>query len=110
MNSRGQNWTWIPGAHGRAAGAALALAALLAAVALGTATAQAQTFVVFEAGGSVGQGTSAIGINTAGDVVGDYFEDYFDTGNVFHGFVRSTDGTITTFEAPAQARATVKGQ
>lgn len=41
-------------------------------------------------------GTSPTGIDTAGDIAGVYE----DTGLVNHGFVRATDGTITTFDIP----------
>ena len=41
-------------------------------------------------------GTIAVGIDTAGDVVGIYS----DTNSIFHGYVRAANGTITTFDAP----------
>lgn len=43
-----------------------------------------------------GNGTQAVSINTAGAIAGQYA----DTNGVFHGFLRSPDGTITTFDAP----------
>jgi len=41
-------------------------------------------------------GTTARSINAAGPVTGYYF----DASDVDHGFVRSADGTIATFDAP----------
>ena len=43
-----------------------------------------------------GPGTLPISINTAGDVAGAYT----DSNHVVHAFVRSANGTITTFDAP----------
>jgi hypothetical protein len=51
------------------------------------------------AGTGPGQGTfvsNADYLNEAGATVGWYI----DTSNVYHGFVRAADGTITTFDAP----------
>jgi hypothetical protein len=53
-----------------------------------------QTFTTFDPPGS--QGTSPASINPAGQIVGTYFDSNFAT----HGFVRATDGTITSFDAP----------
>ena len=55
------------------------------------------TFATFDApaaGTTLNQGTFPVGIDTAGDVAGMYF----DTKNAFHGFVRSAAGTITEFD------------
>jgi len=55
------------------------------------------TFATFDAPGAgttLNQGTFPVGIDTAGDVAGMYF----DTKNAFHGFVRSAAGTITEFD------------
>ena len=57
------------------------------------------------AGTSAGQGTEAIGINTAGEITGFYF----DSNSVAHGFVRSPDGRFTSFEAPGAGDKTVPG-
>ena len=51
--------------------------------------------------GYSGQGTFPQGINDLGEVSG-YF---VDTNSVFHGFVRSTFGSITTFDVPTTCTA-----
>jgi hypothetical protein len=64
-----------------------------------TASAQAQTITTFDvtgAGTLAGEGTKPGALNTSGVSAGYYI----DTGGVFHGFVRSAGGTITTFDAP----------
>lgn len=71
---------------------------------LGIIAQNADSHVVsFDAPGSgsgSGQGTGCFGctfnINQRGDVVGTYL----DSNNVFHGFLRSKDGTFTTLDAP----------
>ena len=45
------------------------------------------------------------GINPAGVIAGDYA----DASNVFHGFVRAKDGTITTIEVPAAGTGPFQG-
>ena len=58
----------------------------------------AQTITTFEALGSgtkSGEGALPYGINTAKDITG-YYED---SSAIYHGFVRSSGGTITGFEA-----------
>jgi hypothetical protein len=65
---------------------------------VGTA-AKAGTFTTFDApsaGTGVFQGTFALGINPAGTITGLYY----DANNVSHGFVRASDGAITTFDPP----------
>jgi hypothetical protein len=42
------------------------------------------------------EGTAGVGINTAGEIAGAYL----DADHVYHGFLRSASGGITTFEAP----------
>jgi hypothetical protein len=59
-----------------------------------------QTFTTFDPPGS--QGTSPVNINPAGQITGSYFDANFAT----HGFVRATDGTITSFDAPGAAFGT----
>ena len=77
----------------------------------------AGTTTTFEAPGSGtvdGEGTYGLAINTAGDVVGTYVAannvgTYVDASFVDHGFVRATDGTITTFEAPGAGSKSGQG-
>jgi hypothetical protein len=56
-------------------------------------------FDVTGAGSTPGstQGTYNSGINTAGATMGDYA----DSNDVFHGYVRASNGTITTFNVSA---------
>ncbi len=51
------------------------------------------------ADGRYGQGTVANSINDAGSIAGYYLDGH----NVFHGFVRAADATITTFDAKGAA-------
>src|SRR5271157_3965709 len=100
MNRRTQHRSWILGIHGRAAGAALALAIMLVPAVLATGSAQAQTFTTFDAPGAgtgAYEGTAPFSINTAGDIAGTYKDSV--AGHVAHGFVRAADGTITPFDA-----------
>src|ERR1022692_3668153 len=65
------------------------------------------TFTTIDAPGAgtgPNQGTYAFSINTAGAITGYYI----DTISVFHSFVRSPSGTLTTFDAPARAQAPIK--
>jgi hypothetical protein len=72
-------------------------ALVLFVLALGLATsAQEPTFTSFDVPASNGNGTIPIGLNSQGTVTGWYF----DASHVGHGFLRSADGTITTFDAP----------
>lgn len=48
------------------------------------------------AGTASGYGTFGLGINASGETVGYYI----DANGVFHGFIRSSGGTITTVDAP----------
>jgi hypothetical protein len=59
------------------------------------------TFTSFDcpgAGTGALQGTGGISINSAGTIAG--FCVLSGSGNVAHGFVRGTDGTVTLFDAP----------
>jgi hypothetical protein len=65
-------------------------------------------FDVPGAGTGSGQGTATqfgVSINPAGTISGTYT----DAGNVIHGFVRASDGTITTFDAPGAGTAASQG-
>jgi hypothetical protein len=57
------------------------------------------------AGTSAGLGTQGPGINPQGAVTGVFS----DSKNVMHGFLRTPDGRITTFEAPGAGDETVVG-
>ncbi len=59
-----------------------------------------QTFTTFDPPGS--QGTSPVSINPAGQITGNYFDANFTT----HGFLRASDGTLTSFDAPAASHGT----
>src|SRR5215472_7998407 len=52
------------------------------------------TFITIDVPGA--QETQAFGISKAGAITGEYL----DASNVYHGFVRASDGTITTFDVP----------
>ena len=85
--------------------AVLALS-LLALCTLGlslSASAQKSAFTKFDPPGSIE--TIPNSMNRSGAITGYYFD-----GNIFHGFVRSPDGTFTTFEfpgAPSTAAASI---
>jgi hypothetical protein len=92
----------------RAAALARGNAALMVCLALSTvglcrsATAGESTIITFNAPGagtSSGQGTFAYSINQQGTIAGFYL----DKSNVYHGFVRTQRGHITTFDAPGAA-------
>ena len=51
------------------------------------------------------EGTAGVGINTAGEIAGAYL----DADHVYHGFLRSASGGITTFEAPNAGSGTLQG-
>jgi hypothetical protein len=69
---------------------------VFAAAALAGAGVYAQTYTVFTVNGNP---TSAAAINTAGTVTGLYDEATVPNGPlVAHGYVRTSDGTITTFD------------
>lgn len=64
--------------------------------------------VIFDAPGAgtgPGQGTTPIGLDAQGVIVGWYV----DAGNVNHGFVRDPDGTIATFDAPGAGTGAGQG-
>ena len=81
---------------------ALALCLALCTLGLGsTASAQEPHIITFDAPGADTNpgdfnGTFASGINNGGAITGYYV----DTNNVYHGFLRSHEGSFTTFEAP----------
>ena len=75
-----------------AAGVLLALLAIAAQPAV-----WGQTFKTFDPPGS--QGTTPVSINPAGQITGSYTDANFAT----HGFVRTTDGTTTSFDPPGGA-------
>jgi hypothetical protein len=67
----------------------------------GFLSAPAGKFITFDAPGEGPQGVGCaadcpIGLNDWGAITGIYL----DANNVYHGFLRSPDGTVTTFEAP----------
>jgi hypothetical protein len=69
-----------------------------AAAALLGMGAYAQTYTVFTVNGNP---TAATAINSAGTVTGGYDESTVPDGPLIaHGFVRTSDGTITTFDPP----------
>jgi uncharacterized membrane protein len=66
--------------------------------------------IIFQVPGAVG-GTIAAGINNLGQIVGSYALNSPQYPNQFQnrGFVRDTDGTITTFDAPQLGSTTPNG-
>lgn len=70
---------------------------LFASLAIAVPAARSQTYTTFDPPDSLG--TAAAGINPAGQIVGSYS----DTIATNHGFLRDTDGTITTLDAPGAA-------
>ena len=63
------------------------------------------TFTAFDPLGSTAPfGTTAVGINPAGSIVGGYFD-----GITFHGFLRAADGTFTTVDPPGSAASSPGG-
>ena len=63
-------------------------------LALAASAQQRPRFITFDPSGS--QGTYPAAISDAGVITGDYY----DSNNVSHGFVRTPNGEITTFDAP----------
>ena len=59
--------------------------------------AHAATFTTFDPSGSTG--TFAYSINKRGSIAGDYH----DSSGIYHGFVRTADGTITSFDPSGSA-------
>src|ERR1700687_3774543 len=64
-------------------------------------TAWSATFVTFDVPGNLPTEPSAI--NASGDVTGQYV----DAGGNGHGFLRTSNGAITTFDAPGAIMATL---
>jgi hypothetical protein len=67
-------------------------------------------FAIFDdsqapAGTGAGQGTTPVGINDFGVIAGNYV----DGNNLNHGFVRTPEGKITTFDAPGASGGTYAG-
>jgi hypothetical protein len=63
---------------------------------------------MLRARGLVPQGTftaAVDGLNPAGAIAGDYL----DASNVFHGYVRASNGAITTFDAPGAGKGSGQG-
>ena len=76
----------------------LLVAGLIAVTPL-TAVSQGSTFTIIDvtgAGTGSMQATIALAIDAAGDVTGTYL----DSNRVAHGYVRTANGTISTFDAP----------
>jgi len=71
--------------------------AIVLALAGAASTGYAQTITTFDVPNSTA--TQAVGINSAGQVTGDYVT----ADHTGHGFLRETDGTIVTFDAPGAA-------
>src|SRR5215472_1155574 len=61
---------------------------------VGTNTTSAGTFVTFDVPGAIS--TDPNSINNSGAITGGYF----DAGGLIHSFLRTSDGTITPFDAP----------
>jgi len=77
------------------------LGALFACATLPTAF--GQTYTTFDPPGSVL--TAVLGINSLGDVTGYYG----DSSGLYHGFLRTANGTITTFDPPGSTGTTPYG-
>src|SRR6516225_9123817 len=60
----------------------------------GTNTTNAGTFVTFDVPGAISTGPNSI--NNSGAITGGYF----DARGLIHSFLRTSDGTITPFDAP----------
>jgi hypothetical protein len=63
----------------------------------------AQNITTFDVPGSTSTGGAAI--NPAGQITGSYLDANF----VTHGFLRKTDGTITSFDAPEAGSSSSEG-
>ena len=84
--------------------------ALFIMVAALTARAQAPHIISFDAPGADTtpgdfNGTYPTGINAGGEITGGYQ----DTKSVYHGFLRSSNGTFTTFDAPGAGTGPFQG-
>ena len=75
----------------------------IAAIALATLRAPAQTYTTIDSPGSTG--TYPIAINRAGAIAGTYA----DAGNVDHGFLRDASGAFTSFDAPGSIHTSAEG-
>jgi hypothetical protein len=81
---------------------------------LASGLAQAGPVIAFDAP-SAGQGTSAVNINDFGVAIGSFIDD----NKVFHGFMRTLNGVITTIDAagceffaqsgPTSMKANIRG-
>jgi predicted membrane protein len=83
----------------------LASAIVLASIVLLKGLLQAQAFTPFDvpgAGTGKNQGTLPVSINSAGMITGFYY----DANGLAHGFVRASDSTITSFDAPTSVKGT----
>jgi hypothetical protein len=72
-------------------------------------TGLAGTFTTFEApdaGTAALEGTGALAMNASGEITGVYSNQV----GVYHGFIRATNGTITTFDAGPVGAASSKSQ
>ena len=78
---------------------AMCLFAALAITLQPSAQGQITAFDAPGAGTGSGQGTIAFGIIAPGAIVGNYL----DASNVYHGFLRASNGTITTLTFRARA-------
>jgi hypothetical protein len=85
----------------KAAATRLTLGALFASAMLPAAV--AQTYTTFDPPGSIL--TVPESINNLGDVTGYYA----DSSNVYHGFLRTANGTITTFNPPGSTETIAYG-
>ena len=74
---------------------------LFAALAIAAPAARSQTFTTIDPPGSLA--TVPNSINPASQIVGAYSDAIF----VNNGFLRDTDGAITTFNAPGSAYGTI---
>jgi hypothetical protein len=63
------------------------------------------TFDIRGAGKNQGQGTWPMGVNSAGVITGYYV----DSGNVSHGFLRTSDGKISKFNVPEAGKGPNQG-
>lgn len=68
--------------------------------------AQLTTFDAVPVGTDPGFGTLAAGINLRGEIVGSYFDT---VGFGLHGFIRSPDGVVTTFDVPGMLATSAEG-
>jgi hypothetical protein len=93
----------------------LALSAVLVAFVMLTIKAQTAahkprgehvlTFDAPGAGADAGQGTVPRGINSNGEITGEYYDEY----SAVHGFLRKADGSIKTFDVPGASKADGQG-